>query len=230
MKSIIAREDAGTPKTSSLLPPLTEQPAGTTEAVDPEVGSGCECSRAGPITPQISVTPQVVAVEKTPHEQTEPDDVSVVSISAVNRSLDPSKYYTDTSEIEDLMDSSGVRGLVTPKAKVTSTFVKVLSQGTESSSEDESSHDQVGTSNAQHVTPRQFSASGRTLLRKVEKDPIARPRNQSVLALTEEQVHTVMKTISDETILSSFHLMKSLLLQATSGKILSKEKCRHMGA
>ena len=84
MKSIIAREDAGTPKISSLLPPLTEQPAGTTEAVDPEVGSGCECSRAGPITPQISVTPQVVAVEKTPHEQTEPDDVSVVSISAVN--------------------------------------------------------------------------------------------------------------------------------------------------
>ena len=39
-----------------------------------------------------------------------------------------------------------------------------------------------------------------------------------------------MKTISDETILSSFHPMKSLLLQATSGKILSKEKCRHVSA
>ena len=226
MKSIFAREDAGTPKISSLLPPLTEQTAETTEAVVPELGSSGECSEAGPITPQISVTPQVLVIEKTTHEQTEQDDVSVVIISAVNRSLDLSKYYTDTSETEELMHSSGVGGPVTPKAKVTSTFVKVPTQGAESTSEDESSHDQVGTSNAQHVTPRQISASGRTLLRKyfVEKDPIA------LIALTEEQIHTVMKTISDETILSSFHLMKSLLLQATSGKILSKEKCRNVGA
>ena len=211
---------------------MTEQTAEATEAVVPGLGSSGECSGAGPITTQISVTPQVVAVEMTPHEQTEQDDVSVVSISAVNCSLDPTKYYTDTREIEDLMDSSGVGGPVTPKVKVTSTFVKVPALGTESTSEDESSHDQAGTSSAQHVTPGQFSASGRTLLRKyfVEKDPIALPRNQSVIALTEEQIHTVMKTISNETILSSFHLMKFLLLQVTSGKILSKENCRHVGA
>ena len=130
------------------------------------------------------------------------------------------------------MDSSGVGGPVTPKTKVSATFVKIPTLGTESTSEDESSHGQAGTSSAQHATPRQFSASGRTLLRKyfVDKDPIALPRNQSIIAFTEEQIHAVMKTISDETILSSFHLMKSLLLQATSGKILSKEKCRHMGA
>ena len=151
--TMIAREDAGAPKISSLLPPLTEQTAETTEAVVPGLRSSGECSGAGPITPQISGTPQVIAVDQTPHEQTEQDDVSVVSISAVNRTLDPSKYYTDTREIEDLMDSSGVGGPVTPKAKVTSTFVKVPALGTESTSEDESSHDQAGTSNAQHVTP-----------------------------------------------------------------------------
>ena len=88
-----------------------------------------------------------------------------------------------------------------------------------------------GTSNEQQTTARPFSASGGTLLRKhfVEKDPIVLPRNQPVIALTEGQIHTVTKTISDETIFSSFQLMKSLLLQATSGKILSKEKCRHVG-
>ena len=36
--------------------------------------------------------------------------------------------------------------------------------------------------------------------------------------------------MSDETILSSFHLMKSLMLQATSGKVLSKERCRHISS
>ena len=51
-----------------------------------------------------------------------------------------------------------------------------------------------------------------------------------MIALTEGQIHTVLKTMSDETILSSFHLMKSLLLQATSDEVLSKERCRHMGS
>ena len=112
-----------------MLPPLTEQIAEATEAIVPGLGPSGDCNGAGPITPQISETSEVVAVEKTPHEQTEQDDVSVVGISAVNRSLDPRKYYTDTSEIEDLMDSSGVGGPVTPKAKVTSTFVKIPSLG-----------------------------------------------------------------------------------------------------
>ena len=75
-----------------------------------------------------------------------------------------------------------------------------------------------------------MSVSGRSLLRKhfISKDPIIIPRNQPVIALTEGQIHTVLKTISDETILSTFRLQKSLLLLATSGKILSKERCRHV--
>ena len=51
-----------------------------------------------------------------------------------------------------------------------------------------------------------------------------------MIALTEGQIRIILKTMSDETILSSFHLMKSLLLQATSGNVLSKERCRHMGS
>ena len=76
-----------------------------------------------------------------------------------------------------------------------------------------------------------MSVSGRSLLRKhyAVKDPIELPRGHHTIALTEGQMHTVLKTISDETILSSFHLMKSLLIQATSGKVLTKERCRHVG-
>ena len=55
------------------------------------------------------------------------------------------------------------------------------------------------------------------------------PRGHLTIALTEGQMHTVLKKISDETILSSFHLLKSLLLQDTSGKVLTKEHCRHVG-
>ena len=148
------------------------------------------------------------------------------------RALDPSKYFTDTSEVEELMVSSGVGGPVTPQTKSTPTFVKVPRQRAESTSGKEPCGELPGTSQERPQVPRLLSASGRSLLRKqfVSKDPIIIPWNQPVISLTEGQMHTVLKTISDETILSSFHLMKSLLLQVTSGKILSKERCRHVGA
>ena len=174
---------------------------------------------------------QHTGIEKTVFGQAEQDDASAVSIPVVSRLIDPTLYFTDTSEIEDLMDSSGVGGPVTPQVKGTSALVKVPRQRGESTSEGETSNGRPGPSGQQSTAPRQFSASGRSLLRKhfVEKDPIVLPRNHPVIALTEGQIHTVMKTISEETILSSFHLMKSFLLQATSGKILSKENCRHVG-
>ena len=45
------------------------------------------------------------------------DDASVISIPANRRQVDPSTYFTDTSEVEDSMNSSGVGGPVTPQAK-----------------------------------------------------------------------------------------------------------------
>ena len=35
-------------------------------------------------------------------------------------------------------------------------------------------------------------------------------------------------TISDESLLSPYHLMKSLLHQAAGGKVITKERCRHV--
>ena len=225
MKAIIARDQPGSSGISALLSPLNEQ----TE--DTSGGKGIEQGRPGTSSQKDAKETHCTSVEKAVSGQIEEDDASIVSTPVVGRSIDPALYYTDTSGPEDLMDSSGVGGPVTPQFKNIPTLVKVPRQRGESTSGDESSNGLPGPSDQQSKAPRQFSASGRTLLRKhfVEKDPIVIPRNQPVIALTESQIHTVMKTISDETILSSFHLMKSLLLQATSGKVLTKEKCRHVG-
>ena len=225
MKAIIARDQPETSGISALLSPLNEQTEGTSG------GKDVEQRRPGTSSQKDSEELQRTGVEKTVFGQVEQDDTSKVSIPVVGCSIDPALYYTDTSGTEDLLDSSGVGGPVTPQFKNIPTLVKVPRQRGESTSEGESSNGLPGPSDLQSKAPRQFSASGRTLLRKhfVEKDPIVIPRNHPVIALIESQIHTVMKTISDETILSSFHLMKSLLLQATSGKVLTKEKCRHVG-
>ena len=225
MKAIIARDQPETSGISALLSPLNEQTEGTSG------GKDVEQRRPGTSSQKDSEELQRTGVEKTVFGQVEQDYTSIVSIPVVGCSIDPALYYTDTSGTEDLLDSSGVGGPVTPQFKNIPTLVKVPRQRGESTSECESSNGLPGPSDQQSKAPRQFSASGRTLLRKhfVEKDPIVIPRNHPFIALTESQIHTVMKTISDETIFSSFHLMKSLLLQATSGKVLTKEKCRHVG-
>ena len=225
MKAIIARDQPGTSGNSALLSPLNEQ----TEGISGD--KNAEHKRPGACPQEDPEVSQHTGVEKTVFGQAEQHDASIVSIPVVGRLIDSALYYTDTSGTEDLLDSSGVGGPVTAQFKGTPTLVKVPRQRVESTSEGESSNELPGPSGQQSTAPRQFSASGRTLLRKhfLEKDQIVLPRNHPVIALTESQIHTVMKTISDETILSFFHLMKSLLLQATSGKILSKEKCRHVG-
>ena len=217
MKAIIARDQPGTSGISALLSQVNERTEGTSEDKNAEHKRLDTCPQGDP---EVS---QHTGMEKTVFGQAEQDHASIVSIPVVGRLIDPTLYFTDTSGTEDLLDSSGVGGPVTPQVKSTPTLVKVPRQRGESTSEGESSNELPGPSGQQSTPPRQFSASGRSLLRKhfVEKDPIVLPRNPPVIAITESHIHTVMKTISDETILSSFHLKKSLLLQATSGIVSS---------
>ena len=188
---------------------------------------------------EVSITPRA-ATSVIPHDgagnattaHVDGCGVGEISHSSKQHTLDSNKYFTDTTDVEDLLDSSGVGGPVTPQAKSTPTLIKVPRPRTDSTSCDESNEELPGTTQGRQQAPRQLSASGRTLLWKhfASKYPIVLPRNQPVIALTEGQIHTVLKTMSDETILSSFHLMKSLLLQAISGKVSSKERCRHMSS
>ena len=60
---------------------------------------------------------------------------------------------------------------------------------------------------------RPLSASSRTLIRKhfTESCPILLPMGNATLAFNEHQVHSVLLAVSDESVRTSFHLMKNLL-------------------
>ena len=179
------------------------------------------------IGPSVS---QPCQEEKVPSTCKRHEELESEIVSAAKTLLDPTEYFTDTSEVEDLIDSSGVGGPVFSPNKKTPTIGHVPAQNEETNSANEFSQGSQGPSQEQTPGSRRLSASGRVLLRKffIEIDPIELPRGHPTIALTEGQIRTVLKTISDETILSSFHLLKSLLLQATSGKVLTKERCRHV--
>ena len=58
------------------------------------------------------------------------------------------------------------------------------------------------------------------MLRKyfAQKAPIELPRGHTTVAFSEPQIHAVLKTISDETVKSALHSMRSLVLQAVCGE------------
>ena len=134
-------------------------------------------------------------------------------------------YSTDTSEFGELLDGSGVSGPTLQGAN--NNFVKVPSpssgddagaKGGNSSSDD--LLDEPPSTSKATAPPRQLSITGRAALRKcfTENKPINIPVSQPVIALNEGQMHTVLRTISDESLLSSFHLMKSPLTEKSSQK------------
>ena len=68
--------------------------------------------------------------------------------------------------------------------------------------------------------PAQLSAKGRIMLRKhvTETAPIELPRGHTTVAFSEPQIQAVLKTISDETVKSSLHAMRSRVLEAVYGE------------
>ena len=84
----------------------------------------------------------------------------------------------------------------------------------------------------QVVLPLHLLFTGQAALRKcfTEYRPINLPMGHPVISHSESQMHTVLRTIADESLFSSFHSMnlKSLLLQAADGKVITKERCRHV--
>ena len=145
-------------------------------------------------------------------------------------------YSTDASEVEELLDGSGVSGTVL--WGISASHFNVSSSSQEDGDDNDGATDfpttpVEGTADPNTPTsapPRQLSVSGRAAIRKcfIETQPIQKLLEQPVVAFCENQVHTILRTISDESLLSSFHLMKSLLRQAADGKIITKERCRHV--
>ena len=66
---------------------------------------------------------------------------------------------------------------------------------------------------------RQLTVKRRSIIRKyfTETAPVQLPARHTNVGFNEDQIHTIFRTIADESVISSYHLMKSLLLHATSG-------------
>ena len=224
VETILARDELNV---TSTFPGASNQAEGLIGTV-----SKSSKSEKTAIKPKVGLSSEQRDRKKqTTRAPEDAEELSVITIPATKDLIDPAEYFTDTSEVEEVMNSSGLGGPVVSQGKDGSLFVKVPIQSEDILSGGESPNESPGSRQGHSQEPRRLSASGHTLLRKyfTEKDPIVLPRGHPTIALTEGQMHTVLKTISDETILSSFHLMKSLLLQATSGKVLTKQRSRHAG-
>ena len=190
------------------------------------------CSRAKtPPSTEGQIKTNGKNLDSSGEEEEEQDDREVVSRPTIQ-----DLYSTDASEVDDLPDGSGVSGPVL--RGVSSGFFTVPSSLQEEEEEiDQAPNasadplmDSPGPTTSTPTQPRQLSISGRAALRKcfTENRPIKLPTGHPVVAFSEGQIHTVLRTISDESLLSSFHLMKYLLLQAADGKVITKERCRHV--
>ena len=133
----------------------------------------------------------------------------------------PRTYFeTDASEVEDLYDSTRVDGL--PDRPTSSIVDLNLFSAGEKELE---FRKPVGKEaiddprNGHPKLPEQLSANGRTLLRQhfSTSFPIELPRGHTTVAFSEPQIHAVLKNISDETVRSSLHSMRALVLQAIYG-------------
>ena len=76
--------------------------------------------------------------------------------------------------------------------------------------------------------PKQLSASGRTLLRKYFSDnsPVELPSGHSTLAFNESQVHTLLRVMTEETIISSYDMVKGLLERMTLGGVHNRAQTK----
>ena len=129
-------------------------------------------------------------------------------------------FETEASEVEDVYDSAGADGLTD---RPTSSIVGFDLQATPEESPGpecpNTNKPQGPESHKEPSLPAQLSAIGRIMLRKhfAQSAPIYLPRGHTTVAFTEPQIHAVLKTISDETIKSSLHAMRSLVLHAVHG-------------
>ena len=130
----------------------------------------------------------------------------------------PDYFSTDTSEVEKLFDSSGAEEPTLHRSLATINM-DALSQPVTSLPEPQTPEGKtkVDVIPAIPVVPKQISASGRTLLRKYfsENSPVELPNGHSTVAFSESQVDTLLRVMTEETMISSYDMVKELLEKMT---------------
>ena len=138
----------------------------------------------------------------------------------VTSQLEAAHLYADTSDVDDLLDSSGVDNF--PPVTSTMAWDSTAFPEFEGEFRDESGHSD--TEQEQYhakvaSTDRQLAFKGRSVIRKyfTAATPVQLPAGHSTVAFNEDQIHTLLRTIADESVIPSYHMMKSFILHATHG-------------
>ena len=135
--------------------------------------------------------------------------------------------YGDTSDAEELLDSSGVDAfppVTSSMAWDPSAFPEFEGEFRAESGHSDTEQEQYRVRVAN--SDRQLSVKGRSVIRKyfTAATPVQLPAGHTTIAFNEDQVHAIFRTVADESVISSYHMMKSLLLHATSGTSQDKKK------
>ena len=193
----------------------SEVSSNNVQAVTTEARSDDKCSESAGLL--ITCTVEGKETGKDLSLEADPA-VSVISGHSGHRI--PDYFPTDTSEVEELFDSSGAEE-PTPHHSPTTIRMGALSQTPKGKTPAEATLAIPGL-------PKKVSASGRTLLRKYFSDntPVELPSGHSTVAINESQVHTLLRVMTEETMISSYDMVKGLLEIMTLGGVHNREQTR----
>ena len=140
------------------------------------------------------------------------------AVSEAGFSVTKADYFqTDTSDAEELLDSSGAETIKEPPFLIA--LDALSSTGTEVHEEAKpsTSAELPNISSPKLFSPtRPLSASARTLINQHfnETNPSILPVGHATVAFNQGQVHSILRAVSTETITSSLHQMKNILEEA----------------
>ena len=124
---------------------------------------------------------------------------------------------TDTSDVEELLDSSGAETVKQSPFLLTIKTQSATGSETRKGTEQLSSAGLPDVSSPKLFSPtRPLSASARTLINQhfSETNPSILPVGHETVAFNQGQVHSILRAVSTETITSSLHQMKNILEEA----------------
>ena len=185
----------------TFLPPVT--------SADPEIERPPEnekTSQSDPIARTVTELPKENAENKT-------DGQIDLASEAGFSSARPDYFQTDTSDVEELLDSSGAETeKEPPKLIPLCNASTTCSEATPQVNADQPKEPAVLDSEA--LSPsRPLSASARTIIRQhfAETTSCILPIGHATVAFNANQVDSILRAMSNETITSSLHQMKNML-------------------
>ena len=190
----------------SFLPPTTSVIIDNTPEPTAEKASESE-----PI-PHVATGP---ADKESPEVETER---AIDIASEAGFSVTKADYFqTDTSDVEELLDSSGVETVKDSPFLITMETQSATGSETRKETEQLPSAGLPDVSSPKLFSPtRPLSASARTLINQhfSETNPSILPVGHATVAFNQGQVHSILRAVSTETITSSLHQMKNILEEA----------------